>query len=344
MQEAVAAWQLLSAGASGGDAANGHYHAALLLSQSGDKQSAEKQLHATVAAAPTSYYAARARDALGDSPMGTTAPGSTLTKEERREVEQWIASWTKRPAVHVDDGWLPDIARSPETLRARELGALDLRDEARDEWFAAKERWDDAPEHLWQLGLLATLEQQPYVALKAAERIVALSPSERITPETPRPLLRLIFPTPYSRVARQYAQEADIDPRLLYAFLRQESLFNPDAHSWAGARGLAQVMPETGAGIAQALEIAPFDPDLLFQPAISLRFGAFYFARQLRAFDGSIQAAAAAYNGGPGNAARWREISTDPDQFPEVIDYHETRDYVKRVYGNWGVYRTLYAR
>lgn len=342
--DALAAWQLLAAGATGGDAAAGYFRSALLAAARGDGKARDQQLRAALVAAPESFYAARARELLAQDGDGQVPLGALSTKEERQEVEQWIAGWTKRPAVHVDERWLPDVAEAPETLRARELGALDLRDEARDEWFGAKERWNDDPERLWQLALLASLENQPYVAIKAAERIVALSPAKRIAPDTPRALLRLIFPAPYTRVARQYAAEAGLDTRLLYAFLRQESLFNPDAHSSAGARGLAQVMPDTGTGIARSLDMAGFDPDLLYRPAISLRFGAFYFGRQMRAFDGSILAAAAAYNGGPGNAARWREISSDPDRFADAIDYHETRDYVQRVYGNWGIYRALYSK
>jgi soluble lytic murein transglycosylase len=60
---------------------------------------------------------------------------------------------------------------------------------------------------------------------------------------------------------------------------------------------------------------------------------------------GSLQAALAAYNGGPGNAQRWAGGTSvaDPDLFTEAIDFAETRDYVKLVYGYYGAYRRLYA-
>ncbi len=342
-QAALAAWESLSSSASGWDAAEGHFWYGATVQESGDKGQAQQQLRAALKAAPESYYGARAHEILGEHDTGEVLLGAGLVKPEREAVESWIATWTKRPAVHVDASWLPEIAGSPELLRARELGALDLRAEALDEWLAAVEQWREAPENLWQIAVLASLENQPYVALKAAERIVALSPAKRITPDTPAPLLRLIYPAPHARVTRQIAQEYGLDPRLLYALLRQESLFNPDATSSAGALGLAQVMPATAAGIAGNLSLPDFQPGLLYRPVVGLRFGAYYLARQMRAFDGDIQAAAAAYNGGPGNAVRWRELSTDPDRFTELIDYHETRDYVKRVYGNWGMYRMLYG-
>jgi soluble lytic murein transglycosylase len=131
----------------------------------------------------------------------------------------------------------------------------------------------------------------------------------------------------------------------LYALLRQESLFNPGATSWVGARGLAQVMPATGQGIAQNLGVTDFHETDLYRPAVSIRFGAFYLGYQQRAMNGSLQAALSAYNGGPGNAQRWAGGTSvpDPDMFTEVIDYEETRSYVRLVYGYYGAYQRLYA-
>jgi len=62
--------------------------------------------------------------------------------------------------------------------------------------------------------------------------------------------------------------------------------------------------------------------------------------------EGSVQAALAAYNGGLGNAQRWADGSSgaDPDMFTEVIDFPETKGYVRAVYGFWGVYKGLYGQ
>jgi soluble lytic murein transglycosylase len=112
-----------------------------------------------------------------------------------------------------------------------------------------------------------------------------------------------------------------------------------------GARGLAQVMPTTAEGIAQRLNVDGFQDTDLYRPAVSVRFGAFYLSNQIAAMNGSLQAAFAAYNGGPGNAQRWANGDTvaDPDVFAENIDYPETRDYVKLVYGYYGAYQELYT-
>jgi soluble lytic murein transglycosylase len=78
---------------------------------------------------------------------------------------------------------------------------------------------------------------------------------------------------------------------------------------------------------------------------VSLKLGADYLNRQRENFDGDIYAALAAYNGGPGNAAAWIQLAeNDPDLFMEVIPYAETRNYIRRIYENFKIYRFIYSR
>lgn len=338
-ERAIAAWRLLGDGATGWDSAEGHFWAGNALAQLGQGAEAGARLAAADQAAPQSFYAMRAREILKQGRDSTTPLGSSPSAEEQQATTAWIVGWSNSDAQNIAE----EVANSAEVVRARELGALDLRNEARDEWFAARDNWNNDPLRLWYLALQAHAADVPYVALKAAERVVTLSPDKRITPTTPTGLLRLIYPTPYTRVVQREAANFKIDPRIIYALVRQESLFNPDATSWVGARGLGQVMPATGEGIAQNLKVANYSPDQLYRPAVSIRFAAHYISHQLRTFDNNLLAAASAYNGGPGNAARWLEITADRDLFPELIDFRETRDYVKIVYGNWGMYRLLYG-
>jgi soluble lytic murein transglycosylase len=194
-----------------------------------------------------------------------------------------------------------------------------------------------------QVAQQAHLHGETYTALKTAEQLAALAPeTDAPLPET---LRRLIFPAPYVDLVLTETREHAVDPRLFYALMRQESLFNPDATSWVGARGLAQVMPATGQGIAQRLAVTDFQPDDLYQPHISVRFGTFYIGQQIQTMEGSIHGGLAAYNGGPGNAQRWANGTTvtDPDLYMQGIDYPETRHYVRLVYGYYGAYRRLYA-
>ncbi len=338
--QATAAWRLLGDGATGWDSAEGHFWAGTALVQSGAGDEAGARLQAAQSAAPHSYYAGRAREIMRQTREGTAPLGTGPSPEERHAAAQWVIGWSKAAEPNIGE----QVAGDPSVVRARELGALHLRNEAKDEWFAARDKWKDDPLRLWHLALQAHDAGEPYVALKAAERVVKLGPDKAITPSTPTGVLRLIYPTPYARVVQREAQNFGIDPRVIYALVRQESLFNPDATSWVGARGLGQVMPATGEGIAQNLKVENYTSDLLYRPAVSIRFGAHYISHQLRSFDNNLLVAASAYNGGPGNAARWLENTNDRDLFPELIDFYETRDYVKIVYGNWGMYRVLYGR
>jgi soluble lytic murein transglycosylase-like protein len=110
------------------------------------------------------------------------------------------------------------------------------------------------------------------------------------------------------------AQRNGVDPALLKALIRQESNFNPNARSGAGAVGLTQLMPSTAAGLGVA------DPT---DPAQAVEGGAKYLRQQLDAFGGDQAKALAAYNAGPGAVQR----------FGGVPPYAETQAYVQRVLG-----------
>ena len=157
----------------------------------------------------------------------------------------------------------------------------------------------------------------------------------------PPEVLTLAYPLAYADLARQSATENDISLLLLLSLVRQESLYDAGAVSTAQALGLTQVIPGTAAEIAGQLGQADFRNEDLFRPGLSLRFGAHYLASQLRAFDGDLPAALAAYNAGAGNSLRWQRAAGDPNVFLESIDFPETRLYVENVLENYARY--LYA-
>ena len=130
------------------------------------------------------------------------------------------------------------------------------------------------------------------------------------------------------------------------ALIRQESLFRPAAVSPVGAIGLMQVMPATGAEIADSTGWPEYDPAILTDPAVSLHFGSRYLEEQLARFDGFWPAVLAAYNGGPHNVALWwqfPERALDAELWIDRIPYKETRNYVKRVIAQYAAYRRLHA-
>ncbi len=320
------------------------FWAARAAQQAGQSDAQRKLLEQVYVAAPDSYYGARAAELLGRTEEGDAPIGAPIEKAAWRTAEDWIASWSGAPAYHADErGYPPDIAGARPVQRAIELQEVDLPSEAIAEWNTARAAWHDDPVKLYMLARLAHQNDAPYIALKATEDLVNRS-RDRGSTSTPEALRRLLFPVPYDEATIANAREYGLDPRALYAMLRQESLFNPHAQSGAGAIGLGQIMPTTAQGIAQNLKVEGYQDADLLRPAISIRFGAFYLNRQLALMEGNLQGALSAYNGGPGNAQRWAGGTrvTDPDLFCEGIDYSETRSYVKLVYGYYAAYKRLY--
>jgi soluble lytic murein transglycosylase len=155
----------------------------------------------------------------------------------------------------------------------------------------------------------------------------------------------LAWPTAYDRSVERAARAHRVEPALVYAIMREESGYQPDAVSVVGARGLTQIMPDTGRRLADDLGATAFDPAELFVPERNLELGAFYLSQLLARFDGRMSAAIASYNAGPEAVARW--LAADPkgedDEWVESIPYDQTRGYVKRVLRSVHVYQALYG-
>jgi soluble lytic murein transglycosylase len=157
-------------------------------------------------------------------------------------------------------------------------------------------------------------------------------------------VLRAIYPWPRRQAVEAEAREFGVDPLLFAALVRQESTFDLEALSRAGARGLAQLMPGTAAQAARGLDVTYY-PEWLTVPDLNLHLGASHLAMLLRRFKGRVEVAIAAYNAGDAPVSRWltRPGASDPDQFVELIPYPETRTYVRSVLRNRAIYRALYG-
>jgi soluble lytic murein transglycosylase len=159
-------------------------------------------------------------------------------------------------------------------------------------------------------------------------------------------LIRVAFPFPYRELVRREAAEWGLDPIVMAAIIRQESAFRANIVSHAGAIGLMQVMPPTGAQLARAHGPAGFRAANLTAPEVNLHLGAAFFVEMSARYDNDLPVVLSAYNAGPTRATRWRrypEVS-DPLRFTERIPFVETRGYVKNVRRNLGLYEVLYGR
>ena len=180
------------------------------------------------------------------------------------------------------------------------------------------------------------------LAITAAHRLIELSPAARIA-EAPLFIQRFAYPRHYARLVEKQAKEFELAPQLLYGLIFQESHFEPAARSYAGARGLMQVLPSTGAEIARSLNYPNYSTELLDLPIVSIRFGAYYlrWARDLAG--GNDIAALAGYNAGPRKAGYWLS-RTEPDDalFIYKVPYYHTRRYLQGILICFAHYLRIY--
>ncbi|TCS98877.1 hypothetical protein B1808_03600 [Pseudofulvimonas gallinarii] len=143
----------------------------------------------------------------------------------------------------------------------------------------------------------------------------------------------LRFPVAQREQVERDALDNGIDPAWVFALIRAESAWQPDARSHADAHGLMQLLPGTARSMAQQLGVTWTGTSSLYQPEFNIRLGTRYLSQQASRFGNSPWLASAAYNAGPAPVQRWLSQRSDrpADVFIETIPYHETREYVARV-------------
>ncbi len=264
---------------------------------------------------------------LRHSPHGYYG-GLTETRLGRPQLHAAPAAAVPLPSdTHIDNGhWRRRTAlleAGLEPLAAREVAA-------------------------WVRQLPAPAQREPSVleayasvgahsrARKLAHRLASQG---RISKDT---RLRYDYPRAYWRHVTTVANELAVDPFLILSIMRQESLFDADALSPVGARGLMQLMPNTARRVAGR----PVDVRALADPATNIALGARYLRQLLDRYDGRVAWAVAAYNAGEHAVDKWvaREGDVASDEFVESISYRETRKYAKAVLANLRRYRQLYSR
>lgn len=314
----------------------------------GDGAAARTSWEVAAARDPTGYYSERALELLqGGAPfetLGTLKPAA-ITAEERRLAEGWLRITFNLPA-ETDLSVLGVLAQDARLQRGNALWELGLYVEARNEFEALRENLtEDGAGAFRLMNHLVSLGCYRSAILLSRQIIILAGIDPATTAMAPTYLNHIRFGLYYSTDLVAAAQAEKFNPLLLYSVIRQESLFEGFAASGAGARGLMQIMPATGAEIAKQVTWLPdYKESDLLRPVVNLRMGARYLARQRDGFDGDLFAALAAYNAGPGNAAVWRSLARgDPDLFLEIVRIKETRDYIMRIYENARLYQKVYG-
>lgn len=189
----------------------------------------------------------------------------------------------------------------------------------------------------------AALDQGHYSVAMGLARLAVPNLEARTKDEVPIEAWRTIFPLPYESLVRQEAARYGIDAMLVAGLMRQESTFQADAVSHAGAIGLMQVLPKTGRLLARRLKLR-YNQQKLFEPEYNLRLGTLYLSDLLRQF-GSPEAALAAFNAGEDRISAWQGASKYEEiaELVESVPFTETREYIQIVLRNAEVYRMIYG-
>ncbi|MBF6600764.1 MAG: transglycosylase SLT domain-containing protein [Dehalococcoidia bacterium] len=333
---AIGGWAALAARTSGDDNLRARYwQGRTLIEQNG---SANNSVLTTLAAdAPDNYYGLRAQVLLKQNDTNDSAPKLDDSAPDWKKIAAWVQEQT---------GELPATPRFGQDLRwgqavaLADVGLGAQSDRLFEEIIVAD---DGDAVALYQVTKQLSDDGRTSLAARAATRLIAAGLKK--TPAPPTDLLRLAYPVVYKDLVSQATAQEKVSPMLLLALVRQESYYNPDAGSSAGALGLTQVVPSTGASIAKSLGRASFTATDLFRPNVNLLFGADYLASQLADFKSDPYRALAAYNGGPGVASDAITMSGgDEDLFVEDLEFDQTQTYVKRVMENYARYRQIYQR
>lgn len=146
----------------------------------------------------------------------------------------------------------------------------------------------------------------------------------------------------YIDIIDKYSKQYNSDPLMIAAIIKVESDFDTNAVSPMNAKGLMQIVPDTGKWIAERLE-EEYHDDKLHDPDYNIHLGAYYYEYLYEHF-GDVEIALAAYNGGMGNVEGWLKdpnISYHGDKL-DNIPFGETKNYVEKVMNTYRTYKLFY--
>jgi soluble lytic murein transglycosylase-like protein/TolA-binding protein len=290
---------------------------------------------------PTDYYAHRARQLAGagaDSTAGGWLFGGRMAIRGVDEAwaRAWLDSltpWSKRKLSARDS---VDFARGVALLTVARPAVADMFLDRFESGYTENLQLQ------YDLACGYAIAGSKALSFRVARRLMWRIPLES-REGRPIQVLSVLFPPFYSAEIGKYAARFGVDPLLVSAVMRQESIFDDRIVSPAGAIGLMQVMPATGEGIARELK-ETFAEESLYNYETNIRYGTFYLRKRSVQFDGDKVLVLCSYNAGAHNAIKWRDRNKhlEPDLFVEDIGFFETRGYVKKVMGNYWTYQALF--
>ncbi len=288
---------------------------------------------------PTGYYGYRAKARLATLPIATSTNNAAAPADHKAKDPLFS---THPGRANTDTSWHwppPEQILNPKQVTAAygptvyELLKLRQFDEC-----IAQLPDDASPE--FKAALLAK-DDRPMQAINAAKN--GLTGPAKHTMQW-----EMSYPLVFAAEVKSEAAAKGVDPFLVQALIREESRYNHKAISRSNAIGLMQLLPGTAYGVAKRLGVPVVDKQDFFKPAINIKLGTDYLSYVLGRYSGNALFAVASYNGGPNAVRSWlsRQEATgisDLDYFEENIPVRETREYVRKVFGAYWNYITIYG-
>jgi soluble lytic murein transglycosylase len=268
------------------------------------------------------YWEARAAEQLGDAETAKQGYSAVVGSDNwyavlsAARLEQPFAP-TLQP-IGLVDADMERLATDPGFVRAHELELCEMDTQAVAEWRAAYAALP-RPAQVQAIGI-ASRWGWYLPAISAAAKLGLFNDYD------------LLYPRPYDTDVRRGATVSGLPQDLIYAIIRQESLYRPDARSSAGALGLMQLLPATARHTAKAWNLPLPNRAALLEPSVNVPLGSAYLRGLLDGAGGQVPLAIGSYNAGPGAVRRWLPAAPmDTDVWVENIPYNETRAYVQKV-------------
>jgi soluble lytic murein transglycosylase len=276
------------------------------------------------------YWKARQASHSGDKIMADTiyhllAPGRGYHNFLAADQLDTPYLFSHQP-LQYDESDIAALKNNYNVRRAHELYLLDRIHEARREWYyLIKHYGDEDRQKLAYIQKQWGWHSQAILTIATADYYDDLS---------------LRFPVVYKDEIENATSKNGLDTSWVIALMRQESAFQPDARSSAGARGLMQLMPKTGRYVARLLKQRRPKITDLYKPETNIKLGTHYLKKNLKRFNANKVLTTAAYNAGPHRVSKWlpEANNMDADIWTETIPYKETRNYVQRIMSYASIY------
>ena len=295
------------------------------------------------------YYSDRAKRRI-DSLIRQGKISEETIQYEKLGVDDSVPSWQN--------------INAPVPARIQKLADLRIFDDAVGELLTTEEAGEDLESVYYNLSMFYRKMGDFPSSWSYAWRLSKLPGINGEDGAMPLQLHRMLYPLAFMDIVYSNSKKNSVDPLLVMSIMKEESHYDPDAVSWVGALGLIQIMPATGREIAQNLKLKPYKTEMLLQPEINVRMGTWYFAGLADRLGKHVEAAltkenipesersyivtmlaAGAYNGGESRVRRWvKEYGLkDIDEFVESIPIQQTRQYIKKVFNSYEVYKALHS-